>query len=95
MISTPPPPPPLQEKDVDQYFLYSEKIGKSVKWPKEYWCLVLQSLSVGKAGEIYSLSVVQASDHDNAKELILKSYELVPLAYRQRFRIRQNQTRRM
>ena len=35
---------------------------------------------------IYSqLSVVQASDYDNVKELILKGYELVPEAYRQHF----------
>ena len=48
---------------------------------------MLQSVFVGKAREIYSqLSVVQASDYDNVKELILKGYELVPEAYRQRFR---------
>ena len=56
-------------------------------WPKEFWCLLLQSVFVGKAREIYSqLSVVQASDYDYVKELILKGYELVPEAYRQRFR---------
>ena len=78
---------PFQEKDVDQYFLHFEKIAKSLKWPKEYWCLLLQSVFVGKAREIYSqLSVVQASDYDYVKELILKGYELVPEAYRQRFR---------
>ena len=50
-------------------------------------CLLLQSVFVGKAREIYSqLSVVQASDYDYVKELILKGYELVPEAYRQRFR---------
>ena len=77
----------FQEKDVDQYFLHFEKIAKSLKWPKEYWCLLLQSVFVGKAREIYSqLSVVQASDYDYVKELILKGYELVPEAYRQRFR---------
>ena len=48
---------------------------------------MLQSAFVGKAREIYSqLSVVQASDYDYVKELILKGYELVPEAYRQRFR---------
>ena len=60
--------PPFQEKDVDQYFLHFEKIAKSLKWPKEYWCLLLQSVFVGKAREIYSqLSVVQASDYDYVK----------------------------
>ena len=79
--------PPFQERDVDQYFLHFEKIANSLKWPKEYWCLLLQSVFVGKAREIYSqLSVVQASDYDYVKELILKGYELVPEAYLQRFR---------
>ena len=79
--------PPFQEKDVDHYFLHFEKIANSLKWPKEFWCLLLQSVFVGKAREIYSqLSVVQASDYDYVKELILKGYELVPEAYRQRFR---------
>ena len=79
--------PPFQEKDVDQYFLHFEKIATSLKWPKECWCLLLQSVFVCKAREIYSqLSVVQASDYDYVKELILKGYELVPEAYRQRFR---------
>ena len=79
--------PPFQEKDVDQYYLHFEKIANSLKWPKEFWCLLLQSVFVGKAREIHSqLSVVQASDYDYVKELILKGYELVPEAYRQRFR---------
>ena len=83
--------PPFQEKDVDQYFLHFEKIAKSVKWPKEYWCLLLQSVFVGKAREIYSqLSVVQASDYDYVKELILKGYELIANAFEI---ARKNQTR--
>ena len=41
--------PPFQEKDVDQYFLHFEKIANSLKWPKEFWCLLLQSVFVCKA----------------------------------------------
>ena len=79
--------PPFQEKDVDQYFLHFEKIANSLKWLKEFWCLLLQSVFVGKAREIYSqLLVVQTSNYDYKKELILKGYELVPEAYRQLFR---------
>ena len=33
-----------------------------------------------------SLSVGQSSDHEYVKEAILKAYELVPEAYRQKFR---------
>ena len=47
--------------------------------------MLLQSVFVGKAREIYSqLSVTQASDYDLVKDLILKGYELVPEAYRKK-----------
>ena len=49
--------------------------------------MLLQSVLVGKAREMYiQLSVEQASNYDSVKELILKGYELVPEAYRQKFR---------
>lgn len=79
--------PPFQETDVDKYFLHFEKVAKSLKWPKEYWAMLLQSVLLGKAREIYTqLTVEQASSYDTVKELILKGYELVPEAYRQKFR---------
>ena len=85
--------PPFQEDDVDKYFLHFEKIAENLKWPKEFWCMLLQSVFVGKAREIYSqLSVAQASDYDLVKDLILKGYELVPEAYRQKFRNCQKET---
>ena len=79
--------PPFQEKDADKYFLHFEKVASSLKWPKEYWVMLLQSVLVGKAREIYTqLSVEQAVSYDEVKDLILKGYELVPEAYRQKFR---------
>ena len=79
--------PPFQEKEVDKYFLHFEKVAENLKWPKEYWTLLLQSVVIGKAREIYTqLSLEQSSDYDKVKELILKGYELVPEAYRQKFR---------
>ena len=58
-----------------------------MNWPKESWVLLLQSVLVGKAQEIYgSLSVEQSSNYEHVKEAILKAYELVPEAYRQKFR---------
>ena len=42
---------------------------------------------IGKAREIYTqLSLEQSSDYDKVKELILKAYELVHEAFRQKFR---------
>ena len=69
--------PPFPEKEVDKYFLHS----------KEHWTLLLQSVIIGKAREIYTqLTVEQSSSYDTVKELILKAYELFPEAYRQKFR---------
>ena len=77
--------PPFQE-DVDKYFLHFEKVAESLKCPKEHWAMLLQSVLLGKAREIYTqLTVEQASRYDTVKELILKGYELVPEAYHQKF----------
>ena len=79
--------PPFQEKEVDKYFAHFEKVADCLNWPKESWVLLLQSVLVGKAQEIYgSLSVEQSSNYEHVKEAILKAYELVPEAYRQKFR---------
>ena len=79
--------PPFQEKEVDKYFAHFEKVADSLNWPKESWVLLLQSVLVGKAQEIYgSLSVEQSSHYEHVKEAILKAYELVAEAYRQKFR---------
>ena len=79
--------PPFQEKEVDKYFAHFEKVADSLNWPKESWVLLLQSVLVGKAQESYgSLSVEQSSNYEHVKEAILKAYELVPEAYRQKFR---------
>ena len=41
--------PPFQEKEVDKYFLHFEKVAENLKWPKEHWTLLLQSVIIGKA----------------------------------------------
>ena len=43
--------PPFQEKEVDKYFLHFEKVAENLKWPKEHWNLLLQSVVTGKARE--------------------------------------------
>ena len=79
--------PPFQEKEVDKYFLHFEKVAENLNWPKEHWTLLLQSVLIGKAREIYTqLGVEQSHHYEIVKELILKGYELVPEAYRQKFR---------
>ena len=79
--------PPFQEKEVDKYFLHFEKVAENLNWPKEHWTLLLQSVLIGKAREIYTqLGVEQSHHYETVKELILKGYELVPEAYGQKFR---------
>ena len=79
--------PPFQEKEVDKYFLHFEKVAENLNWPKEHWTLLLQSVLIGKARESYTqLGVEQSHHYETVKELILKGYELVPEAYRQKFR---------
>ena len=61
--------PPFQEKEVDKYFLHFEKVAENLKWPKEHWTLLLQSVVIGKAREIYTqLSLEQSSDYDKEKK---------------------------
>ena len=61
--------PPFQEKEVDKYYLHFEKIAENLKWPKEHWTLLLQSVMIGKAREINTqLTVEQSSSYDTVKE---------------------------
>ena len=89
--------PPFQEKEVDKYFLHFEKVAENLNWPKEHWTLLSQSVLIGKAREIYiQLGVEQSHHYETVKELILKGYELVPEAYRQKFKkkfVKKNLTR--
>ena len=66
--------PPFQEKEVDKYFLHFENLN----WPKEHWTLLLQSVLIGKAREIYvQLGVEQSHHYEIVKELISKSISLI------------------
>lgn len=79
--------PSFQEQHVDKYFLHFEKIACSLGWPQQYWTMLLQSVFTGKARDVYTqLSIEQSSSYPVVKEFILKAYELVPEAYRQKFR---------
>ncbi|VDI74078.1 Hypothetical predicted protein [Mytilus galloprovincialis] len=79
--------PKFCEKTVDKYFPQFEKIANNLKWPMPYWTTMLQSVFEGKAAEIYSaLPSEKSSDYDTVKQEVLKAYELVPEAYRQKFR---------
>lgn len=76
--------PPFSEKEVDKYFYHFGRVALSVKCPKSFWTLLLQCVFTGKAQEVYSaLSLEQSGEYD---VVLLHAYELVPEAYRQKFR---------
>uniref|UniRef100_A0A3Q4N462 Gamma-aminobutyric acid (GABA) B receptor, 1b n=1 Tax=Neolamprologus brichardi TaxID=32507 RepID=A0A3Q4N462_NEOBR len=59
----------------------------ALHWPKEVWSLLLQCKLIGQAQEVCAaLTIEDSLVYDNIKSAILKAYELVPEAYRQRFR---------
>lgn len=68
---------------MDSYFAV---LAKALKWQKEVWALLLQCRLVSKAQECASLSVDQSLDHDVVRATVLCAYQLVPEAYRQKFR---------
>ena len=79
--------PPFRESEVDSYFSAFERIAAALSWPKEFWSLLLQCKLVGKAQEICaSLSIEDSLDYKILKKTVLQAYELVPEAYRQKFR---------
>ena len=79
--------PPFREAEVDSYFSAFERVAGALKWPQEVWPLLLQCKLTGKAQEVVaSLSLKDSLNYDVVKAKVLRSYELVPEAYRQRFR---------
>ncbi len=75
------------ETEIDSYFNDFERISTSLCWPKDLWALLLQCRLVGKALEVFSaLSVEDSLNYETVKLAILRAYELVPEAYRQKFR---------
>ncbi len=79
--------PAFRESEVDTYFTVFERIAATLKWPRNIWLLLLQCKLVGKAQEVCSaLTIEQSLDYDSVKAAVLRAYELVPEAYRQKFR---------
>ena len=79
--------PKFSEEEPDQFFLHFEKVAKQCEWDTSMWALLVQSSLTGRAQEIYSaMSVEDSQNYDKVKKVILKAYEKVPEAYRQKFR---------
>ena len=79
--------PKFSEKEVEEFFLCFERSAQMFDWPRDKWPLFVQTVLTGKAQRAYvALSEEDARDYDQLKKAILQAYELVPEAYRQKFR---------
>ncbi len=79
--------PLFRESEVDTYFTVFERIATTLQWPRNVWPLLLQCKLVGNAQEVCSaLTLEQSLDYDAMENAVLRAYELVPEAYRQKFR---------
>ncbi|XP_058610941.1 uncharacterized protein LOC131526610 [Onychostoma macrolepis] len=79
--------PQFRETEVDSYFNVFERIASTLQWPKDVWSLLLQCKLTGKAQDVCAtLSLEDSMKYEAVKAAILRAYELVPEAYRQRFR---------
>ncbi len=68
-------------------FYFSKRVADARNWPDEERTLMLQSVFTGRAQKAYYfLSVEDTADYQAVKAAVLRSYELVPEAYRQKFR---------
>lgn len=79
--------PQFRESEVDSYFCAFERIAVALNWPRDVWPLLLQCKLSGKAQEVLgTLSLADSLNYDIVKATVLRGYELVPEAYRQKFR---------
>ena len=79
--------PEFVEANINEYFPHFEIIATNMKWPRESWAMLLQTALTGKAQKAYTtLSAEDCTNYDTVKKIILQSFELVPEAYRQKFR---------
>ena len=79
--------PKFEEDNVNEYFAHFERTALNLGWPRECWSMLLQAVLSGKAQRAYATRPSEnCADYKLVKAAILKSFELVPEAYRQSFR---------
>lgn len=79
--------PKFNEKDPDIFFSLFENVADDRGWTDGERTLLLQSVFVGKAQEAFiALPGSDRKVYTKVKDAVLKAYELVPEAYRIRFR---------
>lgn len=79
--------PKFNEDDVDTFFSLFERLANMMKWPEKDQTVMLQCVLTGKAQKaISALSAQEGQKYQKIKGAVLRAYELVPEAYRQKFR---------
>lgn len=79
--------PKFNEEDPDTFFILFERMADMKEWSDTQRIALLQCVLVGKAQMVLSsVSDDDCNDYAKVKSIILKAYECVPEAYRQRFR---------
>ena len=79
--------PKFNEEDPESFFSLFERLAETRGWSDSTRLLLLQCVLVGKAQRAYSaLGSGDWAQYAVVKATVLKAYELVPEAYRQRFR---------
>ena len=79
--------PDFVEKDPAEFFIQFEKLSSTLKWPKDYWPVLVQSGLKGKGLSAYlALSEVECKSYDTVKESILQAYQITAEYYRTKFR---------
>lgn len=78
--------PKFNEKDPDVFFSLFERVAQAEGWSDSDQILLLQCVLSGKAQETYASLSNDNLTYKSVKTAVLKAYELVPEAYRQRFR---------
>ena len=79
--------PHFDEEDVGKFFRSFEKVANQLGWDKENWAVLVQSVFRGRAQLAYSsLNDDDSADYEKVKGAVLNAYEMVPEAYRLKFR---------
>lgn len=79
--------PKFEEGDPETFFVLFERVAQVREWSDSVCTLMLQCVLTGRAREAFSaLGSGGELTYAAVKSAVLKSYELVPEAYRQRFR---------
>ena len=79
--------PKFDAAQVEAFFEIFERLAAQRKWPYESWVTLIAPNLTGEAQKAYvNLEQPDGEDYAAVKAAILRTYELVPEAYRQRFR---------